>query len=256
MTMKNFTMKITDVNDTWSVVLREIDTDPTDSVNILLYICFYSQSLRWWSEVVTMKNFTMKITDVNDTWSVVLREIDADPTDSVNILLYICICLQSLRWWSEVVTMKNFTMKINDVNDTWSVVLREIDTDPTDSVNILLYICFYSQSLRWWSEVVTMKNFTMKITDVNDTWSVVLREIDADPTDSVNILLYICICLQSLRWWSEVVTMKNFTMKITDVNDTWSVVLREIDADPTDSVNIRIVENELAASTGKWLVLW
>ena len=103
---------------------------------------------------------------------------------------------------------------------------------------------------------MTMKNFTMKITDVNDTWSVVLREIDADPTDSVNILLYICFYSQSLRWWSEVVTMKNFTMKITDVNDTWSVVLREIDADPTDSVNIRIVENELAASTGKWLVLW
>ena len=48
--------------------------------------------------------------------------------------------------------------------------------------------------------------------------------------------------------------MKNFTMKITDVNSTWSVVLREIDADPTDSVNIRIVENELATSTGKWCV--
>ena len=46
--------------------------------------------------------------------------------------------------------------------------------------------------------------------------------------------------------------MKNFTMKITDINSTWSVVLRELDADPTDSVNIRIVENELAASTGKW----
>ena len=60
--------------------------------------------------------------------------------------------------------------------------------------------------------------------------------------------------LQSLRWWSEVVTMKNFTMKITDVNSTWSVVLREIDADPTNSVNIRIVENELATSTGKWCV--
>ena len=48
--------------------------------------------------------------------------------------------------------------------------------------------------------------------------------------------------------------MKNFTMKITDVNSTWSVVLRERDADPTDSVNIRIVENGLATSVGKWYV--
>ena len=43
-------------------------------------------------------------------------------------------------------------------------------------------------------------------------------------------------------------------MKIVDVSSTWSVVLRERDADPTDSINIRIVENELAISVGKWYV--
>lgn len=59
--------------------------------------------------------------------------------------------------------------------------------------------------------------------------------------------------VQSLQYWSDLVTMQRFVMKVLSVNQILGVVLREPHLDDLYStLNIKLVEVGMATCTGKW----
>ena len=59
--------------------------------------------------------------------------------------------------------------------------------------------------------------------------------------------------LQSLKYWSDFVTMQKFVLKVVHLGVTLGVVLRDPNSDDMyASLNIQIVQDQVASTVGKW----